>query len=355
MKSKVSPTLIGAFIVGALGLAVVGVLLFGSGRLFRDTVPCVMYFDGDVQGLSVGAAVKFRGVKIGEVTSIVTRIDRKTLEVRIPVHVDLVDPRRQLYGRALDGEPEDPMEALVARGLRAQLQAESLVTGQLFVQLDFYPDAPPPRSPLIDRWSKRHVIPTVPTILQKAQTTLTEVLEKVEKLPLEEMLEALRGTLAGADRLLNSPELTRAPAELTATLAEIRRVATSTERSLAPLLANADAAARSVEASARDLRPLAASAQRAFDGVSTFAEGDGRRLADDLARAAAEARATLTQTRETMASLEALTLPTSAAGHQLRTALAELTAAARAIRALADALEAQPNAVIFGKQSGREE
>ena len=103
MTRSVSPALIGAFIVGALLLAVVGVLLFGSGKLFRDTAECVMFFEGDVQGLSVGAAVKFRGVKIGEVTSITTQLDRKTLEVRIPVYVDLVDLETQLYGRAVEG------------------------------------------------------------------------------------------------------------------------------------------------------------------------------------------------------------------------------------------------------------
>ena len=78
---------------------------------------------------------------------------------------------------------------------------------------------------------------------------------------------------------------------------------------------------------------------------------DGQRLVVEFRQAVREAASTLVQTRETMASLEGLTLPTSATGHQLRQALAELTAAARAVRALADALEAQPNAVIFGKQA----
>lgn len=351
MNNRINPTLIGAFIVGALLLVVVGVLLFGSGRLFRDTQACVMYFEGDVQGLSVGAAVKFRGVKIGEVTSIATRIDRKTLEVRIPVYVDLVDPSRQLYGRGVDGEPDDPMKALVDRGLRGQLQAESLVTGQLFVQLDFYPDAPAPTTPLIDPASGRHEIPTVPTILQKAQTTLRQVLEKLEKLPLEQMLTSLQGTLAGADRLLNSPELQRAPGELAATLQEVRHLVQETERRLVPILATADRTVTDFDATARELKPLVANANEAFTSFNAFARGDGQRLVADFSQAAREAASALAQTRETMASLEGLTRPTSATGHQLRRALTELTAAARAVRALADALEAQPNAVIFGKQA----
>jgi len=351
MNHKINPTLIGAFIVGALLLVVSGILLFGSGRLFKETEACVMYFEGDVQGLNVGAAVKFRGVKIGEVTSISTRIDRKTLEVRIPVYVDLIDPDKHLYGRPVEGESDDPMKALVDRGLRGQLQVESLVTGQLFVQLDFYPDAPAPTGRLHDPLSGRHEIPTLPTILQKAQTTLRQVLEKLEKLPLEEMLAALQGTLAGADQLLNSPELKRAPAELNATLTDIRRLVGETERRITPLLANADRAVSNIDATARELQPLVANANDAFSAVNAFAKRDGPALMADFGQAARDAQTALAQTRTTMESVEALTLPTSAAGHQLRTALTELTAAARAIRALADALEAQPNAVIFGKRA----
>ena len=350
MKQATNPTAIGAFIVGALVLVVIGVLLFGSASLFKDSAPCVMYFEGDVQGLNVGAAVKFRGVQIGQVTSIAAHIDRQTLEVKIPVYVNLIDVDEQLYGRAADGESSDPMAALVARGLRAQLQAESLVTGQQFVQLDYYPDAPAVTTPLIDPASGRYVIPTVPTVLQKAQTTLRQVLEKLEKLPLEQMLTGLQGALSGADRLLNSNDLARAPAELTATLGELRKLTSDTQARLGPLLASADNAMQHIAHVARDLDPLVTSANDAVGALTTFARGDGARLTADLERTARAAEATLEQTRTTMAKVEALTQPTSAVGHQLHTTLGEIESASRAIRALADALEQQPNAVIFGKQ-----
>ncbi len=350
MTQRVSPTLIGAFMLGALVLVAVGVVLFGSGKWFKDTAACVMYFEGDVQGLNVGAAVKFRGVKIGEVTSISTRLDRKTLEVRIPVYVDLIDPDAQLYGRSVEGEPEDPIRALVDRGLRAQLQAESLVTGQLFVQLDFYPDAPTHPGPALDPLSRRHEIPTVPTILQKAQTTLRQVLEKVEKLPLEEMLASLQGALAGANALLNSPELRRAPTDAAETLAEVRAVAAKLDAESAPLLARADRAIANIDRAAQALVPLAASGERMVQTIDKLAANDAARVLGEIERTAQEAQRALAQTRATMTSVEELTLPTSAVGHQLREALTELTAAARAVRGLADALEAQPNAVLFGKQ-----
>lgn len=350
MSHKVNPALIGAFIVGALLLTVVGVLLFGSGKLFRDTAECVMFFEGDVQGLSVGAAVKFRGVKIGEVTSISTRLDRKTLEVRIPVYVDLVDLDKQLYGRAAEGESGDPIKALVDRGLRAQLQSESLVTGQQFVQLDFYPDAPPATGRLRDPASGRREIPTLPTILQKAQTSLRQVLEKLEKLPLEKMLEAFQGALLGADKFLNSPDLLRAPAEFSSTLKALRDLAAATEQKLTPMLVNADKALVNIDRVAQDLQPLITDAGKTLGNIDALATGEGQQLLADLGEAARDTQATLAQTRQTMASVEEMTLPTSAIGHQLRETLAELAATARAVRALADALEEQPNAVLIGKQ-----
>jgi paraquat-inducible protein B len=349
VKNPAKPATIGAFVVGALLLAVVGVVLFGSGKWFRDTAACVMYFDGDVQGLNVGAPVKFRGVKIGEVTSISTLLDRETLEVRIPVYVDLVDLDEQLYGRAAHGESGNPIKALVDRGLRAQLQSESLVTGQQFVQLDFYPDAPAVTGPLFDEASGRHQIPTLPTVLQKAQTTLRQVLEKLEKLPLEKMLEALQGALVGADKLLSSPDLLRAAQEFTRTLEDIRRVVNQTGEKLEPLIANADSALVGIDRVARELQPLVASAAATVETIDQFAQQDAARLVGEFEQVAREARAALVQTRHTLSSLEQITLPTSATGHQLRETLTELAAAARAVRDLADALEQQPNAVFVGK------
>lgn len=349
MSLKANPVLIGGFIIGAVVLAFAGTLLFGSGKLFRDTAACVMYFDGDVQGLSDGAAVKFRGVKIGQVTSIKTKIDRKTLEVRIPVYVDLIDPSRELYGHSAEGETGDPIKALIERGLRAQLQVESLVTGQLFVQLDFYPDAPPITGPVIDPYTERYEIPTVPTIMQKAQTTVAKVLEKLERLPLEKMLESLDGALAGADRVLSSPDLLNAPAEFVAAMAEVRRLVKKTEQGLGPLLANADAALVSIDQLARDLRPLVRNAGGTLVTIDRLTSEDGARLVANLNETATTARLALEETRQTMASMQDLATPTSAMGYQLTSALKELAGAARAMRMLADVLEQQPDSVIFGK------
>jgi len=170
--TRANPAVIGGFIVGAVVLAIAGVMILGSGKLFTETIKCVMYFEGAIQGLHVGAPVNFRGVKVGSVTSIKMRFDRQNLDIRIPVIVDFpkgaggamemlnADPRT----------PKDTLAALIDRGLQAQLQTDSLVTGLLFIQLDLplatSPEAAP-KEATIDPATKLLEIPTVPTTLPR--------------------------------------------------------------------------------------------------------------------------------------------------------------------------------------------
>jgi paraquat-inducible protein B len=351
---RANPTLIGAFIVGAIVLLVAGVFLFGSGRFFQDNMDAVLYFDGDVQGLNVGAAVKFRGVRIGEVTSISTVVEEGSTEVRIPVTINIVGTRelaRQMAGKTR----MDPFEFMVSRGLRGQLRTESLVTGLLFVQLDFYPDAPATDLPLTDPATGLRRIPTVPTMLQEAQVTMRGLVEKLEDLPLAAMLESLHGVLEGADKLLNAPGIQQAPARIEATLSQLQTATADTNARLGPLLASATEALQNINTLAAELSPLVERAGQTLDHLDTMSRGDGVRLLRDLDAAVKEANATLVQTRAAMAGVEDLAQPTSATGHQLRSTLNELQAAARAVNELATALEAEPNAVIFGRQDGLNE
>lgn len=354
MTARANPTLIGAFIVGALVLLVGGVFLFGSGRLFQDNMDAVLYFDGDVQGLNVGAAVKFRGVRVGEVTSISTVVEPGSTEVRIPVTINVVGTR-QLARQMAGNTRMNPFEFMIQEGLRGQLRTESLVTGLLFVQLDFYPDAPVDDLPLVDPATGLHRIPTVPTMLQEAQVTMRGLVEKLEKLPLADMLESLHGVLEGADKLLNAPGIQEAPARIETTLSELQSATRETNARLGPLLANATAALENINTLVTNLAPLVERAGHTLDHLDTMTRKDGVRLLKDLDAAVKEANATLVQTREAMAGVEDLAQPTSATGHQLRSTLTELQSAARAVNELASALEAQPNAVFFGRQEALSE
>jgi len=262
----------------------------------------LMYFEGSVRGLSVGAPVEIRGLKIGKVTEVKLDIDLKTGNIRVPVLVELelerilsADQVKQFdetYG-ALRAEGRRPgMEHMVKHGLRAQLKTGSLLTGQLFVELDFYPDSPPLELVYGGRYPE---IPTVPGTLEAFQKTAMDILNNLRKLPLDQIANELLGTMQGANRLVNAPEWR--------------------------------ATIRSLDATLKDVRALARTADR------------------QVAALAVDAGKTLGAARSTLESLD----PEAPLMVDLTNTLEELAAAARSIRALSDYLDRHPESLLYGK------
>ena len=172
MSKKANPARIGGFVLGALTIGVLGIALFGSGRFFERTEPFVCYFDGSINGLAVGSNVKFKGVPIGSVAEIRLRFSDEdhSANVRIPVVIRIDESKiEQGADRPVDLSDPQVLERLIGRGLRASLQSESLVTGLLYVNLDFYPEAPPSR--LVESGDLL-VIPTLPSTLEAVHPTL---------------------------------------------------------------------------------------------------------------------------------------------------------------------------------------
>ena len=140
MSKPANKTLIGVFVIGAIVLAIIAVIIFGSGKFFAEKMPLVMYFEGSVAGLNVGSPVMFKGVKVGVVKDIVLRFDSNNISFLIPVYAELDPKRFHVIGKIADETELD--KELIKRGLRARLELQSMVTGQLMVDLDFYPDKP---------------------------------------------------------------------------------------------------------------------------------------------------------------------------------------------------------------------
>src|SRR5215510_6930055 len=152
MGSKISPTVIGVFVIGAMVCMVAGVLLFSGGKFFTEKLPYVLFFDSSVEGLHLGAPVIFRGVQVGQVTQIEAIADPKTFTVVIRVKVELVRGVIKVSGGGFK-DPHQAVEGLIQQGARASLRLQSFVTGVLYVALDFHPSTPikrlglDPRSP----------------------------------------------------------------------------------------------------------------------------------------------------------------------------------------------------------------
>lgn len=206
----------------------------------RDPLELRLVFNQSVRGLTIGAPVEFRGIQIGQVVAIDARVDAKTLEFSVPITVHLEGARFGVQFTDLaPGENADSIRqrfwnALVAHGVRAQLRSGSLLTGQLYVALDLFPDAPPAT---VD-WSARPVdFPTVPGALEGIESSLAGIVKKIEHLPLEKIgtdvtkvlaqldltLASARGTLDNAGKLV-APNSTL-ETQLGTTLQEVSRAA----------------------------------------------------------------------------------------------------------------------------------
>jgi paraquat-inducible protein B len=319
MGRKANPTLIGAFVVGAIALAVAGLLVFGSGQMFKQTKQFVCFFTGAVDGLNVGAPVKFKGVEVGSVVDIRLRIEgqppvdpQKIAEgIRIPVIVELDEGKLVGLGATAFGKGAAPFKQAIDLGLRAQLNAQSLVTGLLFVQLDFRPDTP--ANFVLPPGSKYTEIPTVPTALEQVRSAAEHVMRRLDQLDVEGIVRSVTEAVDGVNRLVNAPALK------------------ATIESLPETVANVNKAIGSV----RDL--------------TTRLDTQAEPFLASLKTTSDRTNEALDQMRTTLQTVQVFIDPTSPLASQISAALQELTGAARSVRLLADYLERNPSALVRGK------
>jgi paraquat-inducible protein B len=188
-------------------------------------VTTVLYFDQSLRGLSAGASVDFRGIVLGEVRSVGVEFDPVKKNFRMPVTVDMYPARLGRSFAQTVGTNEDRsagtqvLERMVARGLRGQLRTGNLLTGQLYVALDFFPNAAPAK---IDTTQEVVELPTVPNSLDELQTQVSSIARKLDKVPFEEIGKNLRDTLKSADVLMKRLDAQVVP-ELKDTLAAARK------------------------------------------------------------------------------------------------------------------------------------
>ena len=241
MSKPANKTLIGIFVLGAIALLVVAIVLLGSGKFFGKMYVAVCYFEGSVGGLNIGAPVVFRGVKVGSVKDVILRFDTENLAFQIPVYIEidtrtaqLMGPRPSTFGKNL--------KLFIDRGLRAQLEMQSIVTGQMQVGLDFYPGKP---AKLIGD-SKYPEIPTIPTPLQ-------ELTKKVGEIPIEKILKNVQSAIEGIERTINSPEIANTLKSVSQAAGETNDLVKNINRQVTPLVSNANDTVKDLQKLVRNL------------------------------------------------------------------------------------------------------
>jgi paraquat-inducible protein B len=329
MNKKISPTLIGTFVVGALALLVIALIVFGSGQLFRHTKEFVLYFDNSVNGLRVGAPVKLKGVEIGSVKDIRLQLEKDLRVNKIPVIIEIGLEKMTSKGAsgAVAENTEAFREAIINRGLRGQLLMESLVTGLLYVGLDFFPGTPVNLVQQPDLHYQYLEIPTRPTTLEQAQDAFTRIINKLEEMDFKGLVKSLEGTMDGVNRLVNSPELK------------------STLQALEHTVPKIDEALAGIHKLTTTL-----------DTSVTKLTGSLEQTSDRASEAMQQAKATMKQTdaaikeaETAMISIKNVLDPESPTFYELQKSLSEVSAAARSLRLLTGYIERNPRALIFGK------
>jgi len=364
-KKKANPALIGGFVVGAIVLLVAGVVAFGSGALFTKTNRYVMFFEGSMSGLRPGAQVAYRGVKVGAVTDIKIVLGQG-LEAAIPVYVEIQPGRIEAPGIALStGEVIPP---LIEQGLRTQLKAESFVTGQLYVELDFHKDAP------LKLIGKDPTVPEIPTV----PSAIDQISKKIEELDLEKLVTAAQRTLEGIDTLVNGPEIRKAVTDVGIAMTELRATVETIRTGTGPVLTALTHTMTQMQASIAELEMKLA---ETLDAYTRLADGADRRVGEvadaargtldeyrllgenaekqispllaDTREAARAARVAMQQGERALGAAQAMLAPNSPLQFELTRALRDISSAARSIAALANDLERNPEQLLRGKGTGR--
>ena len=322
MSKKINTTSIGLFIVTGLALGVTGLLLFSSSKMFSKTKDLIVYFDGSLNGLNEGAAVKYRGVTIGSVKRVMVQFNQATNDYAMPVIIELEEKllkdRMPSFSYAFT---ESVMAGRIKQGLRASLETESLVTGVLYVGMDVDPDAPPAVFHQVTNIYPE--IPSKPTQIQQlmqnlasldlksVQTNLNSLILKLDstvgRLNMAQINQDVTNLLGSVNRLVSSPDITNSLASIKPTLDQYRELGAKLTGKIDP-------------------------------------------LADSLTNSLAEANRALAQLRGAGENLRTMLAPDAPIRNDLDLALQQMAGAAQSISSLVEFLKQHPNALITGRE-----
>ncbi len=309
---------IGLFTLGAIAIMVTGVFVFGSKNWFAIEQKIEMVFRGSVKGLSAGSLITFRGVPIGEVQQIEIVTTNDNTEINIRVIGKLV-VREKGEASSIRREMLKVLDDLVERGVAAQLVSESIVTGRLQVQLEFYRNLPRFSPPSQYGYP---VIPTVPSDIEIIGKTVEKLISYIHSLDLKTVGEKMTNIVEGIDKLINSEQAQSTTRELAAAMKHLNNILQTIDEEKAGF--------------ANELLTTTQSLRQAANAATSSLT-----LLDQ----------TLTQATQTLNTYERLVLPGSDISNTVIATMTALERAADQVRQLAETLQRNPEAILAGKKN----
>jgi len=311
---------VGIFVAIAFAMLVAGVALLAGDAFFKAKEDYVLYFEGSVAGLAVGAPVVFRGVPLGRVTSISLVAHDRDDTIIIPVGIEFSkDNIRSIVGDAggVTDEARDRMvQSMVGRGLRARIAIISFLTGQARVELDFFPETPI----FYHSADPSAEIPTLASPMEEFSRALARI-------NIDKIAHSLFQALEAFNSMMGSEELK-------GTLVGLKRIADE------------------LSAVAQDMPALVESARSALQRIDTVADRTARevpRLGRDMSLALDSFSKAADRAENLFLNTSRLSSPNSAILRDVQNAAHELAEAARAVRSLAKTLERSPESLLRGK------
>jgi paraquat-inducible protein B len=326
MSQKANPTLIGAFVFGAIVIAIGAVIFFGSANLFAKKQLYETYFNQSVNGLAIGSNVKYKGVTVGKVTKVQLKFQGQGEPPIVRVLYEInTDNLLNKFGLSLNLSDYTLHERAVANGFRAKMDFESLISGQLYIALDFYKDASPPElhqetDPSIFE------IPPQPSDIEAILANLTKAIGNIGNVDFGSLANQLQVVLKSANDAIEAMHLDRLGVSL-------------------------DKAANSISdlANGDQVKGALTSVRQAFEQLTVTLKSLNPAVSD-LKPTIDQAKMALTNLQKSTAELDQLLKSDSSFRYQLDSSLSEISAAAAAIQQLADFLQRHPNSLLFGRK-----
>lgn len=331
MSKPVNHSLIGIFVLGAIALLIGSIIAFSSLTFNKQSTPLIVYLTDSLNGLSLNSDVKFKGVKIGKVQKILLNIQDNAQSVRsIPVIIEIDD--RFLQNADNAGKMRTRIEASIQQGLRARIQQSNLITGILYIELDYFPG-----TPAIFRGNGETEYPEVPTIpsnMSQMLNSVAQILQNLSQVDFKSFSDGLKETASNLNAGVRAIEFEKINDNIVRASEAAKKILNNPQ--LEQIIAN-------INRVTQDVSSLSQKIETNFDP-----------LQEDFKATTEQLQISLEQINKTVLALRSSMAGTHGSVEQdFADALEQINEAARSIRTLSDYLRRHPNAVIFGAPETR--
>ncbi|MGB0372313.1 MAG: MlaD family protein [Opitutales bacterium] len=329
MSKRANPVTIGIFVVSAFVLLLGTLSFLGATKLMRENPRYVLFFDESVNGLDVGAWVKFKGVPVGRVAEIRIRMPNQLPELDgVPVIIELYDQHivDNLGAQSVVSDPEN-LAQHIRLGLRARLNTESLITGLLFVELDYVENAPEPI--YYQDVPELLEIPTVPSQLQEIARNATAAIAKIGDIDFAELGRNMNRLLFTVNARVDQLDVRGLSSRMNNILGEIESIVEGDR--MVRVVENLDSTVLSIQAVSNNIN----------DALP--------QLLEDVNRAVESLDTTFEQATKTLESVDNAVSPKAKLYKELVATVEEAQATLRAVKDLAVFIENNPNALVTGR------